>query len=283
MCASTDYGSTRASYRTGLLYVFTSSLSNVEGRTHFHKDKSKHTDKGTPVGPPPESESPADPPIPSDLNNPCVFDVTSFGAVGKRLVQLNQLDGVLMPPSGPDCWPEGDSKGCGSSREMRAKVEKEMDLCRKDYMCVYSHTSLCRSTAYGRCVADTSHSVVVVPHVVRKCVMRGGGIHHGPTIGVIECPKLNSLKSGIGVLNDFPCVSIPCNARDSHYQQIYFSPENCVITNRVYRSASPTGLVVEIQGPLVKGVHLLLLMLRAFIGAGGTERPNWFWFTRSWR
>ncbi|KAF9594337.1 hypothetical protein IFM89_030466 [Coptis chinensis] len=129
------------------------SLSNVEGRTHFHKDKSKHTDKGTPVGLPPESESPADPPIPSDPNNPCVFDVTSFGAVGDGSTDdteaftsawkaacavesgvlyapadyeftitstifsgpckpgfVFQLDGVLMPPSGPDCWPEGDSK-----------------------------------------------------------------------------------------------------------------------------------------------------------------------------
>ncbi|KAF9594988.1 hypothetical protein IFM89_035761 [Coptis chinensis] len=44
--------------------------------------------------------------------------------------------------------------------------------------------------------------------------------HHGPTVGVIECPKVHSLKSGISVLNDFPCVSIPCNARDSQYQAL---------------------------------------------------------------
>ncbi|KAK9126454.1 hypothetical protein Scep_015300 [Stephania cephalantha] len=44
--------------------------------------------------------------------------------------------------------------------------------------------------------------------------------HHGPAIGVIECPKILSTKSGIHVLNDFPCVCIPCNARDSQYQAL---------------------------------------------------------------
>ncbi|OVA03605.1 DNA-directed DNA polymerase [Macleaya cordata] len=43
---------------------------------------------------------------------------------------------------------------------------------------------------------------------------------HGPAIGVIECPSPHSVRSGIRVLNDFPCVSIPCNARDSHYQAL---------------------------------------------------------------
>ncbi|XP_062083133.1 DNA polymerase epsilon catalytic subunit A-like isoform X2 [Humulus lupulus] len=42
--------------------------------------------------------------------------------------------------------------------------------------------------------------------------------HHGPTIAVIECPNAQSMKSGIRALDDFPCVSIPSNARDSHYQ-----------------------------------------------------------------
>ncbi|KAI3992350.1 hypothetical protein MKX01_030071 [Papaver californicum] len=42
--------------------------------------------------------------------------------------------------------------------------------------------------------------------------------HHGPAIGVIECPDVHSVRSGIRVLDDFPCVSIPCNARDSNYQ-----------------------------------------------------------------
>ncbi|XP_030957704.1 DNA polymerase epsilon catalytic subunit A-like isoform X2 [Quercus lobata] len=42
--------------------------------------------------------------------------------------------------------------------------------------------------------------------------------HHGPTIAVIECPNAQSMKSGIRALDDFPCVTIPSNARDSHYQ-----------------------------------------------------------------
>ncbi|XP_068664091.1 DNA polymerase epsilon catalytic subunit A-like isoform X2 [Aristolochia californica] len=40
---------------------------------------------------------------------------------------------------------------------------------------------------------------------------------HGPTIGLIECPDVLGMKSGIHVLDEFPCVKIPCNARDSHY------------------------------------------------------------------
>lgn len=41
---------------------------------------------------------------------------------------------------------------------------------------------------------------------------------HGPTIAVIESPNAQSMKSGIRALDDFPCVNIPSNARDSHYQ-----------------------------------------------------------------
>ncbi|KAG9455053.1 hypothetical protein H6P81_007957 [Aristolochia fimbriata] len=44
--------------------------------------------------------------------------------------------------------------------------------------------------------------------------------HHGPTIGLIECPDVVGIKSGIHVLDEFPCVKIPCNARDSHYQAL---------------------------------------------------------------
>ncbi|XP_058067456.1 DNA polymerase epsilon catalytic subunit A-like isoform X2 [Magnolia sinica] len=44
--------------------------------------------------------------------------------------------------------------------------------------------------------------------------------HHGPAIGVIECPNIQAMKSGIHVLDDFPCVNIPCNARDSQYQAL---------------------------------------------------------------
>ncbi|CAI9778339.1 unnamed protein product [Fraxinus pennsylvanica] len=44
--------------------------------------------------------------------------------------------------------------------------------------------------------------------------------HHGPVIAVIESPNVLLMKSGIRVLEDFPCVTIPPNARDSQYQAI---------------------------------------------------------------
>ncbi|WCJ41776.1 DNA polymerase epsilon catalytic subunit A [Euphorbia peplus] len=42
--------------------------------------------------------------------------------------------------------------------------------------------------------------------------------HHGPTIAVIESPNAQLMKSGIQALDNFPCVNIPSNARDSQYQ-----------------------------------------------------------------
>jgi hypothetical protein len=42
--------------------------------------------------------------------------------------------------------------------------------------------------------------------------------HHGPMVAVIECPDVQRLKLGIRALDDFPCLSIPSNARDSQYQ-----------------------------------------------------------------
>lgn len=71
--------------------------SKVEGRTHFHK---KQKQKGSPLAsspvdsPDPSSPTPVyPPPVPSDPSpnpddpgnsnsEPCIFDVTSFGAVG---------------------------------------------------------------------------------------------------------------------------------------------------------------------------------------------------------
>ncbi|KAI3783594.1 hypothetical protein L1987_42678 [Smallanthus sonchifolius] len=43
---------------------------------------------------------------------------------------------------------------------------------------------------------------------------------HGPAIAVIECPDVDSMKSSIRALDDFPCVNIPSNARDSQYQAL---------------------------------------------------------------
>ncbi|XP_020973385.1 DNA polymerase epsilon catalytic subunit A isoform X2 [Arachis ipaensis] len=42
--------------------------------------------------------------------------------------------------------------------------------------------------------------------------------YHGPMVAIIECPNVQLLKLGIRSLDDFPCLSIPCNARDSQYQ-----------------------------------------------------------------
>ncbi|VFQ71576.1 unnamed protein product [Cuscuta campestris] len=44
--------------------------------------------------------------------------------------------------------------------------------------------------------------------------------HHGPVVAITECPNVELFKSGIRALDDFPCLSIPCNARDSQYQAL---------------------------------------------------------------
>ncbi|XP_020527261.1 DNA polymerase epsilon catalytic subunit A [Amborella trichopoda] len=44
--------------------------------------------------------------------------------------------------------------------------------------------------------------------------------HPRPTVGVIECPNMQTLESHLPVLDDFPCVTIPCNARDNQYQAL---------------------------------------------------------------
>ncbi|KAI8011496.1 Polygalacturonase [Camellia lanceoleosa] len=137
---------------------------NVECRAHFHKkQKNKGSSSGYPPPSPPQDPAPPSPvlppPIPSDPSNPpgssssnCIFDVTSFGAVGdgstddtaafRRAWQaacavesgvvlapsdytfmitstifsgpckrglVFQVDGVLMAPNGPNCWPKTDS------------------------------------------------------------------------------------------------------------------------------------------------------------------------------
>lgn len=44
--------------------------------------------------------------------------------------------------------------------------------------------------------------------------------HRGPTLSVIECPNTEQLNAVIPVLLDFPCIKVPCNARDSQYQAL---------------------------------------------------------------
>nr|XP_043613660.1 DNA polymerase epsilon catalytic subunit A-like [Erigeron canadensis] len=43
---------------------------------------------------------------------------------------------------------------------------------------------------------------------------------HGPAIALIECPDVDLIKSSVRALDDFPCVNIPSNARDSQYQAL---------------------------------------------------------------
>ncbi|XP_065863892.1 polygalacturonase At1g48100 [Euphorbia lathyris] len=147
---------------------------NVEGRFHYHKPKNKSGSRSdesqSPIPSSPALVSPTTPPtmtptVPSDPypNDPgtsnsnssseCVFDVTSYGAVGdgetddtaafvaawKEACSVEsgvvlapsgyvfmitstifsgpcksglvlQVDGCLMPPDGPESWPEKDSK-----------------------------------------------------------------------------------------------------------------------------------------------------------------------------
>ncbi|XP_010270904.1 PREDICTED: polygalacturonase At1g48100-like isoform X2 [Nelumbo nucifera] len=139
---------------------------NVEGRKHIHKkQKSRSSNAESPISlspayppaTPPNSNDPTPTdPTPTDPGNstsePCVFDVTSFGAVGDGSTDdtaafmaawkaacavesgvllapsdhvflitstilsgpckpgfVFQVDGVLMPPDGPDNWPKSDS------------------------------------------------------------------------------------------------------------------------------------------------------------------------------
>ncbi|KAH9605925.1 hypothetical protein KSS87_008886 [Heliosperma pusillum] len=146
----------------------------VEGRAHYHKKKGSGSSQTQPSSPAPADNDqtptyspvpetrpvvPSDPypypdPDPSPAQGgPCIFDVTSFGAVGDGLTDdtaafrsawkaacaagssvvhvpssrkfmitstifsgpckpgiVFQVDGILMPPDGPECWPETDSK-----------------------------------------------------------------------------------------------------------------------------------------------------------------------------
>ncbi|KAH7542023.1 hypothetical protein FEM48_Zijuj02G0029500 [Ziziphus jujuba var. spinosa] len=56
--------------------------------------------------------------------------------------------------------------------------------------------------------------------MVQRAIYEHRHEHNGPTIAVIECPDIQVMKSGIKALHDFPCVSVPSNARDCHYQAL---------------------------------------------------------------
>lgn len=86
-----------------LVIILLQNSSNVQGRYHYHKTKNKsHNKADSPVSPAPDNvPEPQDPSVPSSPVNPpqipsdpypndpagnsssdCIFDVTSYGAVG---------------------------------------------------------------------------------------------------------------------------------------------------------------------------------------------------------
>uniref|UniRef100_A0A1D1Y641 Polygalacturonase At1g48100 n=1 Tax=Anthurium amnicola TaxID=1678845 RepID=A0A1D1Y641_9ARAE len=142
-----------------VIMVLSLGARSSHGRSHFHKKRSSHKVDGSSASSisMPPADSPAEPIVPSDpyipRSDPCVFDVTSYGAVGDGSTDdtaafksawkaacavengvllvpsdssfmirsaifsgpcqpgfVFQVNGVLMPPDGPDCWPESDSK-----------------------------------------------------------------------------------------------------------------------------------------------------------------------------
>ncbi|WCJ23232.1 Pectin lyase-like superfamily protein [Euphorbia peplus] len=148
------------------LIIIVQNSDNVLGRYHYHKPKNKSGSSPVPSSPVPSSPVLVDPPSPSIPSDPypndpgnssseCIFDVTSYGAVGdgdtddteaflaawKEACSVDsgtgvvlapfgyffmirstiftgpcksnvvfQVDGCLMPPDGPEEWPEKDSK-----------------------------------------------------------------------------------------------------------------------------------------------------------------------------
>ncbi|WVZ02207.1 hypothetical protein V8G54_023013 [Vigna mungo] len=70
---------------------------------------------------------------------------------------------------------------------------------------------------------DINFKVDYVAHVkdAETLMQRAINSHrenHVPMVAVIECPNVQLVKLGIRALDDFPCLSVPYNARDSQYQ-----------------------------------------------------------------
>ncbi|KAG0596068.1 hypothetical protein M758_UG221700 [Ceratodon purpureus] len=48
--------------------------------------------------------------------------------------------------------------------------------------------------------------------------------HRGATLAVVECPNVDTIKTSISALSEFPCIQVACNALDSHYQTLGWQP-----------------------------------------------------------
>jgi len=67
---------------------------------------------------------------------------------------------------------------------------------------------------------DYQTSIDAGTKYVQRMLLEYRQQHPGPVIGVIECPKLQAIKAAVRALDDFPCVTIPSNARDNNYQAL---------------------------------------------------------------
>lgn len=67
---------------------------------------------------------------------------------------------------------------------------------------------------------DYNTSIDAGSKYVQRMLLEYRQEHPGPVMGVIECPKLQVIKAAVRALDDFPCVTIPCNARDNNYQAL---------------------------------------------------------------
>ncbi|XP_062219147.1 DNA polymerase epsilon catalytic subunit A-like [Phragmites australis] len=67
---------------------------------------------------------------------------------------------------------------------------------------------------------DYQTSIDAGSKYVQRMLLEYRQQHPGPVISIIECPKLQDIKAAVRALDDFPCVTIPCNARDNNYQAL---------------------------------------------------------------
>ncbi|KAA0040608.1 DNA polymerase epsilon catalytic subunit A-like [Cucumis melo var. makuwa] len=54
--------------------------------------------------------------------------------------------------------------------------------------------------------------------ILQKSITEYRSIDRGPLVAIIESPNVQLLKSAVKVLDDFPCLNIPCDAHHNQYQ-----------------------------------------------------------------
>lgn len=81
--------------------------------------------------------------------------------------------------------------------------------------------------------------------------------HHGPMLAVIECPNIHLMKSGIPALDNFPCVSIPSNIRDSQYQVTHFRNHSLLY---MHKFAHAYGQILIEVGKIYSSQCMILML-----------------------